>query len=124
MTMYLYHASALALAGEIRRPFQKLIASQAAVSLPMIGGVSNAEAKGFDLKGIVSFRRAYAETSGSFDASRRLHSSSVRVVVEGLNVLDVVRVDRLVARLSGQFIDGESEPRIVPTGTYFENLSI
>jgi hypothetical protein len=122
--MYLYHASALALAGEIRRPLQQLITSQAAVSLPVIGGVSNAEVKGFDLKGIVSFRRAYAEASGSFDTRRKSHDSSVRVVVEELNVFDVVTVDRVVARLSGQFFDGESEPRIVPTGTYFENFRI
>jgi hypothetical protein len=49
----------------------------------VVGGVSHAEVKDFDLKGIVSFERAYAEASGSFDPRRNLHDSSLRVVVEG-----------------------------------------
>jgi len=63
--MYLYNASAIALAGEIRRPIQHVIGSQASTCLAMIGGISNAEVENFEVKGVVSFRRAYAEASGS-----------------------------------------------------------
>jgi hypothetical protein len=44
--MYLYSASALALAGGIRRLGHHMIESQASTCLAMIGGISNAEVKG------------------------------------------------------------------------------
>jgi len=45
-------------------------------------------------------------------------------VVEGLNVLDVTSADKVVALLSSQYSAEESEPRIVATGSHFENLKI
>jgi hypothetical protein len=122
--MYLYNASALALAGEIRRPFQRIIDTQASACLAMIGGISNAEVDNFEVKGIASFRRAYATTSGSFDPKNQTHNTSVRVVVEGLNVLDVISADRVIALLSSQYSPTDSEPRILTTGSRFENLRL
>jgi hypothetical protein len=122
--MYLYNASALALAGEIRRPFQHIIDAQASACLPMIGGVSNAEVNAFEVKGIASFRRAYATTSGSFDLKNQTNISSVRVVVEELNVLDIISANRVIARLSSEHSPEESEPRIVAIGSHFEKLRI
>jgi len=122
--MYLYNASALALAGEIRRPFQRIIDTQASACLAMIGGISNAEVDNFEVKGIASFRRAYATTSGSFDPKNQTHNTSVRVVVEGLNVLDMISADRVIALLSSEYSPKESQPRILATGSRFENLRI
>jgi hypothetical protein len=122
--MYLYNATAIALAGEIRRPVQHVISSQATACVAMIGGISTAEVKDFELKGIVSFRRAFAEASGSLDVRGGTHTTSVRVVVEGLNVLDVISADRVIARLSSLSSPQDPEPRIVASGTYFENLKI
>jgi hypothetical protein len=122
--MYLYNANALGLAGEIRRPVQRVIENQASTSLGMIGGIGYAEVKNFELKGIVSFRRAFAETSGSFDSDGQTHNTSARVAVEGLNVLDVISADKVIARLSSRYFAGDAEPRIVASGTHFENLRI
>jgi len=44
--------------------------------------------------------------------------------IEGLNILDMVTADRIVARVaSKQFID-DPEPTITPIGSHFENLRI
>ncbi len=121
--MYLYDASALAIAGEIRRPTQQVIENQASTCLAMTGGVSRAEVAGFHVPGIVSFRRAFAEVSGSSEASS-IHHTGANVVVEGLNVLDIITADRVIARLYGRHSPKEVESRVGANGTHFENLRI
>ncbi len=65
--MYLFNASAIGLAGAIRRPTENVIENQASVTLGPSGGAGSVEVKDFDFKGIVSFHRAFAQTSGSYD---------------------------------------------------------
>jgi hypothetical protein len=122
--MYFYDASALALSGEIRRPVQVVIENQAATCLGITGGIGAAEVKDFELKGIVSFRRAFAEVASSLNPKDGTHHTSARVVVEALNILDVIFVDKVIARLTSTHYPQESEPRIVASGSHFENLSI
>jgi len=122
--MYLFDASAIGLAGALRRPSQKIIENQASVSLGAGGGFGSAEVRKFDFKGIVSFRRAFAETSGDYNRDRQTYETLARVTVERLNVLDVISADKIVARLSSSYSDQDLEPRILSAGSYFENLRI
>jgi len=126
--MHIYNACALGAAGRIVRPAQHLIPSQAATTLAITGGHGSAEVRDFHIPGIVSFKRAYAEVSGSFDANNGVHTTLAVSVVENLNVLDVVTADKVVGRLSAhhpvQGTKGSTEPSIVPVGSYFENLKI
>lgn len=122
--MYLFNASAVGLAGTMRRPIQSVIENQASVSLGPSGGFGSMEAKNFDFKGMVSFQRAFAQTSGTYDPQGQTYDTSVHVVVEQLNVLDVISADRIIARLSSSYSDQEPEPRILSAGSHFENLRI
>jgi hypothetical protein len=45
-------------------------------------------------------------------------------VVEGLNVLDIISADRVIALLSSEHSPEDSEPRILAIGSRFENLRI
>jgi hypothetical protein len=122
--MYLYNANALGLAGSIRRPFQQIIENQASTCLGTIGGIGSAQVENFSFAEIVSFRRAFAQTYGGLASDGQTHSTSAQVAIEGLNVLDIVTADRVVASVSSRYREGEEEPRIVVAGTHFENLRI
>jgi hypothetical protein len=122
--MYLYNANAIGLAGSIRRPFQEMIQNQASTCLGTIGGVGRANVENFSLAEIVSFRRAYVETFGGLASDGQTHYTSAVAAVEGLNVLDIITADRVIAKVSSRYREGEEEPRIVVAGTQFENLRI
>jgi hypothetical protein len=127
-----YHASALALSGELTRPVHHVIEVQAGTSLPTTGGVGSSHVENFRLDEVVSFRRAYSHVSGSVkeENGKRIHTTHATATVEGLNILDVVTADRVVARLSSSFEEptprkpGPFEGRVLLLGSKFENLSI
>lgn len=120
--MYLYNANAIGLAGLIRRPIGQTIENQASACLGTIGGFDRAVAEAFHFDEILSFRGAYAETAG-FESDGR-NVTLARAVVEGLNVLDIVKADLVVASLSGEYRRGEAESRILLAGSRVENLRI
>ena len=130
-----YDASAHALSGRFWRPFQRVIEVQAPSVLPSIGGIGNSRVDNFRLDDLVSFKAGYTHVVGSEmelkDAkgqSRIAHTTQVTSTVEGLNILDVITADRIVARLSSvqdaEDKEAGGEPRIVLIGSRFENLRI
>jgi len=121
---YLYNAHGHALSGQIFRPFEQLIEVQAAMSLPTAGGYGSARAENFRLKEIVSFNAAYTQVSGSQKKEDSSHTTLVSSTVEGLNILDVVTADRVIARLASHHPPGHKEPHIILLGSHFENLKI
>jgi hypothetical protein len=132
---FLYHATAHALSGQFWRPFQKVIEIQAPSSLPTIGGVGHSRVENFRLDSFVSFKAGYTHVLGSkkeaTDAkgrSRTTHTTQVTSTVEGLNILDVVTADRIVARLTSthdpEDEKANGEARIILTGSKFENFRI
>jgi hypothetical protein len=121
-TQYLYNAHGHALSGRIDRPFEDLIEVQAGTSLPITGGYGSSRADHFRYKEIISFKAAYTQVSGSRkDGS---YTTLVSSTIEGLNILDVITADRIVARLSSQHTPAEAEAHIVLSGSQFENLRI
>lgn len=132
---FVYHAGALALSGHIKRPLDHLIDVQAGTSLPTTGGHGTARVENFRFNQMISFRAGHSQVSGSekIEDVRKDGKTEQRItfttlstaVVEGLNVLDVVTADRIVARLSSSYVKGEDhEPRILTIGSRLENLRI
>jgi hypothetical protein len=127
-----YHASAHALSGELTRPVQRVIEVQAGISLPSTGGVGSSHVENFRVDEVVSFRRGYAHVAGSVkeENGERIHTTHATATVEGLNILDVVAADRIVARLSSSFEEpppgkpGPFEGKVLLVGSKFENLTI
>src|SRR5260370_40566101 len=118
------HAYAMSL--QFQRPVDHLIEVQASTSLPTTGGHGNARVDNFRFKDLVSFKAGYSHVSGSEqkDGDKVFHTTLVTSVVEGLNLLDVVTADRIVARLSASYEFGEEEAHILLLGSRFENLRI
>jgi hypothetical protein len=121
-----YHASAFGLSGEILRPAQRSIAAQAATTLAPGGGRGNHRIENFLVDGIVSFRAAYTDVGGSFDECHQVHTSYASSVIEGLNIADVVKADRVVSRIAvyAPLEGSDEEPSFDITGSHFENLRI
>jgi hypothetical protein len=121
-----YHASAHALSGHFTRPVQHLIEVQAATTLPTIGGHGNTRVDDFRFNHFVSFKAGYTQVSGSEhrEGDKVYHTTLVTATLEGLNFLDVVTADRLVARISSYHLFEEEQSHFSFVGSKFENLRI
>ena len=121
-----YHASAHAFSGQFTRPVQHLIEVQAATTLPTIGGHGNARVDDFRFNHFVSFKAGYTHVFGSEhrEGDKVYHTTLVTSTVEGLNFLDVITADRLVARISSYHLFEEEHSHYSFVGTKFENLRI
>jgi hypothetical protein len=121
---YFYNAHGHAFSAQILRPLRHTIDVQAGMSLPTTGGYGVASVSDFRFKEIVSFKHASTQVSGSFDEPNKSYSTTVSVTIEGLNLLDVVTADRVVARITSRHPVDEREPHILLVGSNFENLRI
>jgi hypothetical protein len=77
------------------------------------------------LEGVISFHSAYTQVAGN-KSLKPGHgwTTLVTSVVEGLNVLDVVTADRVVAQISTDHPLTGYVPSVTFLGTRFENLKI
>jgi hypothetical protein len=127
-----YHASAHALSGEFTRPVLHTIEVQAGTSLPTTGGLGNSHVENFRVDEMLSFGRAYSQVSGSVkkEDGKVIYTTHATTAIEGLNILDVVTADRIVARLSSAYEEPApgapwpTEGKVVLIGSKFENLRI
>ena len=121
---FLYNARADGLSAQLTRPVQQTIEVQAGTSLPVTGGHGCARAENFRFSEIVSFDVAYSQVAGSQDPVTGSYNTLVSATIEGLNILDMVTADKIVARLSSEHPPDGSQPSIIPLGSTFENLRI
>jgi hypothetical protein len=123
--VHYFHADASALGGYLERPIEQTIPLQAPLSLSPAGGYGSARGENFRLEGVLSYKSAYTQVSGRL--SKKDGGGWVTLVtsvVEGLNVLDVITVDRISAQISTEHpLDGDN-PRVTFLGTSFENLKV
>ena len=122
---HVYHAEATVLEGHLRLPLQQQIKSQAYAKLPEAGGYLAQHEGHYRLESVISFRSAYSQVAGN-PGLKPGHgwTTLTTAVVEGLNVLDVVTADRIVAQIS---VDHPMEgyvPTVTFLGSRFENLKI
>jgi hypothetical protein len=121
--IHYFHAEAHPLGGFIEQPFQKHIPSQASGSLPAVGGHVTTRSDAFNFEEIVSCRSAYSRISGSHDEDGSWWTLATSVV-EGLNILEVVTAERIVAQISVQHPADGGSPQISFAGSHFEQLKI
>lgn len=126
--LYFHHATAFGAAGQINRPLQQTIPTQASVALAPTGGHGTQRVEKYSVPGILSFDAAYVEVGGSFDSSNNTYATYASSVVENLNIWDVIKVDRLVSRLTVYYALSSQtkpiEPSFSLSGSHFENLRI
>jgi hypothetical protein len=120
---YYFHAEAHPLGGFIEKPVQKPIPSQASGSLPAVGGHVTMRSDVFNFEEIVSCRSTYSRISGSHDEDGSWWTLATSVV-EGLNILEVVTAERIVAQISVQHPADGGSPQISFAGSRFERLRI
>ncbi len=119
-----YHADANALGGSIHRPLKKVIPAQASVSLPAAGGFTSARSGAFHFEDLASYRAASCRVSGSVDERTGDSTTLVTAVVEGLNLLDMITVERVVSQISTERPPEGCAPRVTFVGSQFIGLRI
>jgi hypothetical protein len=122
-----YNACAQALSGRLTRPVQHEIEVQAQASLPTIGGHGNSRVENFRVKEFVSLKAAYSHVSGSEhegEGGKVFHTTLSTSTLEGLNILDVITADRVVARVSAFWVEPHYYTHFSFSGSQFDNLKI
>jgi len=120
-----YFAEATALSGKLLLPLEQEIQPQAFAKLPDEGGYRAQRADKFRVESAISYESAHTQVAGNRETKPgHGYSTLVTSVVEGLNILDVVTADRIVAQISTEHhLDGYV-PSVTFLGTRFENLRI
>src|SRR6202034_3816723 len=125
-----YYAEADVLSADIQQPVQDVIKPRAYVELSKKGRCEDKghyhykKADPFHLDGILSYEGGYTQVAGHPSSKIAGFSTLATSVVEGLNVLDVVTADRMVAQISTvhpAYWTGQV-PSVTFLGTRFDNL--
>jgi len=120
-----YFAEANVVNATLQTPLQAEVRPQAFLKLPDSGGNFSERAENFRFEGVISFGSAYTQAAGyESDKPDGGWVTLVTSVVEKLNVLDVVTVDRVVAQISVEHPLQGYVPRVTFLGTRFENLQV
>jgi len=118
-----FHAVGHAFSGKFHRPFDHVIEAQAATSLPSIGGHASSRVENFRAHHFVSFAAGHTHVSGSWVDDDTVVTSTT-ATIEGLNILNFVTADRIVARLTSEGKRGKKEAHIIAIGSEFDNLRV
>jgi hypothetical protein len=121
---FYFQGDANALGGFIEKPFPKIIPSQASASLPPAGGHLTTRTEAFNLDEIISCRAAYTRVTGGEHEKDGPWTVVVSSIVEGLNILEVVTAERVVAQLSVDYSADGGYPRVSLAGSHFQDLRI
>lgn len=122
-----FRGNAAAFGGRLVGPVCETLDVQGSSVLPPAGGFASVTVGPFNHRNIVAFERATSTVSGHKTDHHGVTTSDtlVTVALEGLNILNMVTADRVVARLTSSHSGEEdAEPHMLPLGSYFENLRI
>src|SRR5271155_1256720 len=122
--IYLYNAHGYGFGGRIDRPFQHVLDVHAGPPLPTEGGYEVSRKDNFRLNETISYTAAHTVLSGSRNEKDGSYTTLASSTIEGLNILDMVTADRIVARVASKQLITDDEPTITPIGSHFENLRI
>jgi hypothetical protein len=120
-----YHAEAAIFEGNLKLPFAQNIGSHTYSKLNEQGGYITQHSQNIRLGGAISFKSAHTHVAGN-RSDKRDHgwNTLATAVIEGLNIMEIVTVDRLVAQISTDHPLEGYVPRVTFLGTRFENLRI
>jgi len=111
-------------AGRITSPFDELIESQAPSVLGPHGGYSSGRIDNFRYREILTFRSARTQVSGAWSEQTQSWDTLAVSVVEGLNILDTVTAERVVARVASRQIGRDERPLVTLEGSRIDGLRI
>ncbi len=132
---FYYHAHANSLGGTLRQPLQRVVATDASTSLASAGGFASRRVERFHVDGLISVEAAHVRVSGSEHAidsregeagrkTARNWRTITAATVEGLNILEVLTADRIVAQVSVDHPQDGGPSRITLLGSRFDNLRV
>src|ERR1700678_1581498 len=124
--VHIYCAEAKLLRADLKQPLEEKIPPRVQVKLPSNGRLRVKKGNFFRFEGIISYHSAYSQVAGHPSSKSDGSATLATAVVEGLNVLDVVTADRVVAQISTVHpVFGKGQvPSVTFLGTRFENLRI
>ena len=122
--VYYYHADSNAFGGHIETPVKQLIPVAAPSSLPPVGGYESAHTGRYQLEGILSFESAHTQVAGSVSHKTGGWTTLASATVEGLNILNVITADRVVAQIATENPPEGYIPTVTFLGTQIKNLRV
>lgn len=122
---HVYHAEADIFKADLEQPFHEKVRPQASVKLHGESHYQFKYAPPFRLEGILSYQSGYTQVAGHCSSKPdHGYATLTTSVIEGLNILEVLTADRIVAQISTEHpLDG-AVPSVSFLGTRFENLRI
>jgi hypothetical protein len=123
-TEHFYDAEAYVFSTELEEPIRRTIDKQAFVELPESGGYRFERAEPLRVEGIVSHRGGYTQVAGHRGSHGHDANTLATAALEGVNVLDVLTADRVVAQIITEHPLNGHVPSVSFLGTRFENLRI
>jgi hypothetical protein len=108
---YYFKGLAVGASGQITKPFSEIIEVQAASELPPIGGYGSNRSAISDTVTLLALTSPILRLSGRKSMAHdegETYSTLLQAPVEGLNVMDMVTADRVVARLVTDYQDSRS----------------
>src|SRR5260370_2011110 len=122
--VFYYHADASPIGGQFSKPKETIVHSHGSSSVARAGEHVSSSAKIFEHPyTLVYVTQAYSEIHGMV-AETGSWMTVVTSVVEGLNVLDMVKADRVIASLTVEHPSKGGHPKASVIGSGFTNLVI
>ncbi|MBV8631128.1 MAG: hypothetical protein JOZ83_09415 [Silvibacterium sp.] len=119
--VFYFHADANSLGGFLAEPYRD-IPSQASVSLPAAGGYASVRSHDFKFEDVISCRSTYTHVAGRPVNTNGPWKARVTAVAEGINILNVLTADRVVARLFVEHPSNGGLPKLSFAGSQIHNL--
>lgn len=120
-----YHAEAAIFEGNLLLPFAQQIGSHTYSKLNKEGGYVNQHSQNISLGGAISFKSAHTHVAGNLsDKPEHGWNTLATAVIEGLNIMEIITIDRLVAQIATDHPPVGYVPRVTFLGTRFENFRV
>lgn len=121
-----FNARAYAVNGELLRPVERKIEKQLPVELTgRLAAQFTRAVEEYNVEELVSFKRGHTRVAGSRSPKHQSWVTTATGILEGLNVLDVITAQRLVAQVSSNHsVDKGHFPEITFLGTEFTNIRV
>jgi hypothetical protein len=120
---FTYNANADVLEATITQPLQAVLTGQDLVTLAADGTYQTLPAKAYKLGNILSYTGGYTQVSG-FQNAEGDFVTLATAVVEGVNILEILKADRVVAQITSVMAPGDSVQSVSFAGSAIENLQI
>jgi hypothetical protein len=117
-----YHASSNALGGVLTHPYKTVITSEANSALANAGGYNSSKTVPYHLDHVLHCDKAYTHVTGGEEEG--FWATLTSAVVEGVNLMEVVTADKIVAQIASKHPKKGNHPIVSFVGSQFVNLRI